>query len=277
MMEISRSRWVFVIVLMLFIPLTAQAAGPANGTTGAETMQNRSKKEYESTKSEGLSRTKVTEQEDGQLSKPKKMPIYRPPLRGAPSGRVAGGTRGLGEDIPQLCALVPEHVGLTVNAQPRLYYFLSGPSALPLEFTLTERQAVYPLVEARIHPPQSAGIHEIDLADYDKQLKPGIQYRWFIALVPDDEHRAKDILASGAIELVAASEGLKAKLKQTDDAEAAYIYAEAGFWYDALAAVSEKIAEDQDNRDLLRQRASLLEQIGLSEASQYENKSAAAQ
>ena len=276
-MEISRSRWVFVIVLMLFIPLTAQAAGPANGTTGAETMQNRSKKEYESTKSEGLSRTKVTEQEDGQLSKPKKMPIYRPPLRGAPSGRVAGGTRGLGEDIPQLCALVPEHVGLTVNAQPRLYYFLSGPSALPLEFTLTERQAVYPLVEARIHPPQSAGIHEIDLADYDKQLKPGIQYRWFIALVPDDEHRAKDILASGAIELVAASEGLKAKLKQTDDAEAAYIYAEAGFWYDALAAVSEKIAEDQDNRDLLRQRASLLEQIGLSEASQYENKSAAAQ
>ena len=277
MVEISRSRWVFFIVLMFFIPLTASGAGIANDTTGAEIKQDRSKKENDNIKSQGLSETKVTGQEDEQLSKPKKMPIYRPPLRGAPSGRVAGGTRGLGEDIPQLCALVPEHVGLTVNEQPRLYYFLSGPSALPLEFTVTERQAVYPLVEARIHPPQTAGIHAIDLADYDKQLKSGVQYRWFIALVPDDEHRAKDILASGAIELVAASEGLKAKLKQTGDAEAAYIYAEAGFWYDALAAVSVEIAEDQGNRDLFRQRASLLEQVGLLEASQYENKSAAAQ
>ena len=225
MVEISRSRWVFVIVLWLFIPLTTSAAGTANDMTGAEIKQDRSKKEYDNTKSQGLSETKVTGQEDEQLSKPKKMPIYRPPLRGAPSGRVAGGTRGLGEDIPQLCALVPEHVGLTVNEQPRLYYFLSGPSALPLEFTVTERQAVYPLVEARIHPPQTAGIHAIDLADYDKQLKAGVQYRWFIALVPDDEHRAKDILASGAIELVAASEGLQAKLTQAGDAEAAYIYA----------------------------------------------------
>lgn len=277
MVEISRSRWVFVIVLMMLIPLTVRAAGPANGAAGAEAMQDRSKKEPDSTKSQGPSGTVVTEQEDAQMSKPKKMPVYRPPLRGAPSGRVAGGTRGLGVDIPQLCALVPEHVGLTVNEQPLLYYFLSGPSALPLEFTLTERQAVYPLVEARIHPPQSAGIHAIDLADYDKHLKSGIQYRWFIALVPDDEHRAKDILASGAIELVSTSEGLKAKLKQANDTEAAYIYAEAGFWYDALADISEAIAVDRDNRDLLRQRASLLEQVGLSEASQYENERAAAQ
>lgn len=277
MVEISGSRWVVVLVIMLLIPLTVRAAEPTNGSSGAETMQDRSIKEYDKAKSQGSAGTVVTEQEKDQQSNPKKNPVYRPPLRGAPSGRVAGGTRGLGEDIPQLCALVPEHVGLTVSEQPRFYYFLSGPSALPLEFTLTERQAVYPVVEARILPPQSAGIHVIDLVDYDKQLKPGIQYRWFIALVPDDEHRAKDILASGAIELVAASEGLKAKLQQAGDAEAAYIYADAGFWYDALAGISEVIAEDQDNRDLHRQRASLLEQIGLSEASQYEGKNAVAQ
>ena len=273
MMEISRRRWI-VVVLILMTPLTVGAAGSAIDATGAETMQDRSIKDHDSKKREGLSETTVPGQEDGRLSKPKKIPIYRPPLRGAPSGRVAGGTRGFGEQIPQLCALVPEHVGLTVNEQPRLYYFLSGPSVLPLEFTLSERQAVFPLVETRIPPPQSAGIHEIELAEYGKRLKTGIQYRWFIALVPDTEHRSKDILASGAIELISASEALKLKLKQTNYVEAAYVYAEAGFWYDALADISEAITEDQGNRDLVRQRASLLEQVGLREASHYENKSA---
>ena len=41
------------------------------------------------------------------------------------------------------------------------------------------------------------------------------------------------------------------------------IYAEAGLWYDALAAVSEMIERAPDNRELRRQRAALLAQVGL--------------
>src|SRR5262249_9720599 len=54
------------------------------------------------------------------------MPVYKPPLRGAPGGRVGGGTRGSGSvrDVFILSALAPDHMGLTVAEQPSLYWFI---------------------------------------------------------------------------------------------------------------------------------------------------------
>lgn len=43
------------------------------------------------------------------------MPVYQPPFRGAPVGRIAGGTRGTDDPLPFLCLLVPEHVGLSID------------------------------------------------------------------------------------------------------------------------------------------------------------------
>jgi len=198
------------------------------------------------------------------------MLTYRPPLRGAPAGRIAGGTRGLNTQFPYLCSLVPEHVGLTTSKQPSLYYFLSDATTFPLEFTIIEKQAVYPLVETRIQLPRTAGIHVINLADYNKNLKIDTQYRWFIAVVQDDEHRCKDILAAGAVEWVAASAALKTRLEDTSNTEKAAIYAETGIWYDSLASISNAIDKHPGELDLHQQRASLLEQIGLPEVAQYE-------
>ena len=45
-------------------------------------------------------------------------PEYNPPSRGAPAGRVGGGTRGL-RALP-LAALAPSHTGFTLSAQPAL-------------------------------------------------------------------------------------------------------------------------------------------------------------
>ena len=43
------------------------------------------------------------------------VPVYKPPLRGAPGGRVGGGTRGTPRDLFVLSALAPDHSGLTVQ------------------------------------------------------------------------------------------------------------------------------------------------------------------
>jgi hypothetical protein len=53
------------------------------------------------------------------------VPLYNPPQRGAPAGRVAGGTRGFNNDLPMLSALAPNHTGLSVHPQPTLYWYLS--------------------------------------------------------------------------------------------------------------------------------------------------------
>ena len=191
------------------------------------------------------------------------IPIYKPPLRGAPAGRVAGGTRGGDQAFPFLCLIVPEHVGLTISSQPVLYFYESKTSPYPVEFTLIQEQGISPIVETRIPPLGKPGIQSIRLADYGVHLEPGIQYKWFIALVLDAQHRSKDILAAGGIELIQEVGKIKDELAASPVSQAPNIYAEAGLWYDAFDSLSSQIATVPNDAGLKKKRDSLLEQIGL--------------
>jgi len=280
---VIRSQWLVVIMLALFIPLTVVAAEKQKGSLEKQAIKQqqihsavgkdnrRHDNKVDSKEALSDDNLSIRRNQNNRLPKPENMPVYRPPLRGAPAGRVAGGTRGYNSALPYLCTLVPEHVGLTVNAQPCLYYFLSAGTSLPFEFTIIEKDGVYPLVETRIRPPHTNGIHAICLADYGKHLKQGVQYKWFVVLVPDEEHRSRDIFAAGGIELVEAQPAFKKTLQKVNGVEAATIYAERGIWYDALASLSATVKKKPDDRLLAKQRAFLLEQVGLSVAAQYES------
>ena len=52
------------------------------------------------------------------------------------------------------------------------------------------------------------------------------------------------------------------------------IYAESGIWYDAIMAISELIEASPKDMNLRKQRAGLLEQVGLPEVAEYELKQA---
>ena len=194
--------------------------------------------------------------------------VYKPPKRGAPGGRVGGGTRGTDQTFT-LSVLAPTHTGLTLQEQPVLYWYLSKPFSAPIEFTLTD-DSIKPLIETRISPPFQSGVQRVRLADYGVRLAPGKRYRWFVALVVDPERRSKDILAGGTIERAASSETLSTKLGSGDKKNAAYIYAESGFWYDAIAALSELVEAAPRDVTLHQERASLLEQAGLPEIAEYD-------
>ena len=191
------------------------------------------------------------------------VPVYKPPLRCAPGGRVGGGTRGTPRDLFVLSALAPDHSGLTVQEQPTLYWFISGPTSFPVELTVADPRVPKPLVETRLPTPVVAGVHSVRLADHGVRLSPGVQYRWFVAVVPDQGRRSRDILAGGTIERVDGPEGLRTQVSQASRERLPFVYAEAGLWYDALAAISELIERTPDNREHRRQRAALLAQVGL--------------
>lgn len=193
------------------------------------------------------------------------MPVYKPPLRGAPGGRVGGGTRAPGRAVFVLTVLAPDHTGLTVREQPSLYWFISSPTSSPVELTVMDPGAIKPILETRIPSPIQPGLHEIRLADHGVRLLPGVAYRWFVAVVPDPDRRSKDILSGGAIERVEPPEGFSAKLARSHKVELPFLYAEAGFWYDALTATSELIETTPNDQGLRRQRASLITQVGLPE------------
>ena len=190
------------------------------------------------------------------------VPVYIPPSRGAPGGRIGGGTRG-GGNIFVLSVLAPDHSGFTTSEQPSLYWFISKPTSLPVEVTLMDPQGVKPILETQLPSPTEAGIQRVRLADYNIHLAPGAAYRWFVAVVPDADRRSKDILAGGAIERVDLQDDVKAKLAKASDKEVPFVYAQAGLWYDALNSISDLIDAAPQNQELQNQRTALLKQVGL--------------
>jgi Domain of Unknown Function (DUF928) len=194
------------------------------------------------------------------------VPVYKPPLRGSPGGRVGGGTRGTpGRDTFMLSVLAPDQSGLTVSDQPPLYWFVSADISLPVEITVADPNATQPLMEIRVPGPVKRGIQRVRLTEQGVKLAPGIVYRWSVAVVSDPNRRSRDILASGTIERVEPPAGLGAKLQGASKATLPSLYAEAGIWYDALAALSELIEGSPNDTELLRHREALLAQAGLSE------------
>jgi len=198
------------------------------------------------------------------------VPLYNPPQRGAPTGRVAGGTRGLSKDLPVLSALAPNHTGLSVHPQPTLYWYLSEAVPYPIEFTLIDNQTVMPLLEQRLSPNQRPGVKPIRLADYHVSLQSGMTYQWFVTIVVDPDQRSKDVVTGGEIALTTSPDALPSQLAQAGPARAPFVYAQAGLWYDAVMAVSQLIDDAPQDHRLRRQRAALLAQVGLSSIAKAE-------
>ena len=194
---------------------------------------------------------------------PAPVPVYTPPKRGAPGGRIGAGTRGTQREVFILSVLAPDHSGFTISEQPSLYWFISNSTSLPVELTVMDPQGVQPILETRLPAPVRAGVHHICLSDYNVHLAPGAAYRWFVSVVPDADHRSKDIVTGGAIERVEMPEGLKAKVAQAAKSDLPSLYGEAGLWYDTVAEISELIEAAPQDQALRKQRTALLAQVGL--------------
>lgn len=191
-------------------------------------------------------------------------PVYKPPMRGAPAGRLGGGTRGDAQH-PRVCVLAPDHVGFTVQEQPCFYWYLSSLTSHPIEFTLIENRAINPVLEKRIPCPAQPGIQKISLENLSEgvSLRKGFRYKWYVSIILDQDHRSKDIISGADIELVSPDESFERKLETADRTLLPHIYAEQGIWYDAVEAVSDLIEKHPGNSDWRKMRASLLEQVGL--------------
>jgi hypothetical protein len=187
------------------------------------------------------------------------IPVYQPPLRGAPATRVGGASRGEQHNELVLSVLAPESTGLTSRAQPTLYWYSSQSLAGPLEFTLIDDHSIEPLMEVKVSVSQP-GIHALRL---NYTLKPEVEYQWAIAAVTDPNQRASDVVASGTIQRIQPPATLAVRLDNASKPQLPFLYAEAGFWYDAIATLSEQIDASPTDRVLREQRAALLEQVGL--------------
>ncbi len=207
---------------------------------------------------------------------PARVPIKL--LYKAPAGtgniptRVSGGARGENGIEATLFALVPNHLALTTQAQPSLFWFQSKPAKAKFELTVVEPKKPKPLLSLTSQDADKPGIHRIKLARYKVELQPDVTYEWSVAIVPDPENRSKDVIAKGVIKRIKPPDNLATVGEKANDLERAAAYAQAGVWYDALDAISNAIEANPTDASLREQRASLLKQIGLTQAAALDAK-----
>ena len=190
-----------------------------------------------------------------------RLPVYKPPLRGAPARTTGGGTRGAAKAV-RLSALAPDHVGQTALEQPTLYWYAPEAAAGRIDFVLSDYRKPKPLVEATL-PAAEAGIHAIRLADYGVRLEPNVSYDWSVAQVVDPEQRSADVVTAASIRRVDPAPDVQARLRQASRREQVFIDAEAGLWYDAYDTVAELRQASPHDTELAAQQEALLHQVGL--------------
>lgn len=195
------------------------------------------------------------------------VPVYRPPLRGAPRTRVGGGTRGGGDSALFIEVLAPEQTGLTHVAQPALYWYLSRYVPARYVFVLIAEQARDPVIETTL-AVRAAGMQAIALADYGHVLEPGMTYEWSVTLAGTETPSSADLLAGGTLRRVEARAVAAGVRRRADTGfERARQMAAGGLWYDALHAVNVLIADDPANAAYRDFRTRLLETVGLAAVS----------
>jgi hypothetical protein len=187
---------------------------------------------------------------------------------------VTGGSRNAGAKPVGLDVLAPDDIGLTIVEQPSLFWFQSEPADAMFELTLLQEGEVNPLIQVQLHRAASAGIQRLRLSDFGVKLAPGIEYQWVVALVSDPDNRSTDLIASGVIKRVEGSTELKQQISKASPAQHANVYAEAGIWYDALGALSDRLEASPKDASLRQARAELLQQVGLKAAATFDLASA---
>ncbi|MBW2714760.1 MAG: DUF928 domain-containing protein [Deltaproteobacteria bacterium] len=190
------------------------------------------------------------------------VPVFVPRDVGAPVARVGGGTRGI-EIVksPSIEVLAPERLGYTLDPQPTLYWSLSEATDRRVEIRVNDHGSDPPVTvfETVLEGPLESGVHGIDLALHGVTLKPGVVYMWYVQLNPRSDGR----YSGGGIQRVLASAELEAALAAAAADRKAFVFAEAGIWYDAVDVLSEQIEGGAAGELALAQRTALLEQAGL--------------
>lgn len=197
--------------------------------------------------------------------------VYNPGDVGAPTRRSGAGTRSAGK-LPALNVITPEHTGLVINAQPTLYWAIDKTPNSPVMFSLRPSPLfappnTKPFVQKEMLV-ESSGIHAVNLRDTDYKLDPEVEYEWSVTL-----SAYPNVIASGTIMRTQPKpEVLKQinRIAKQHPLSLPGVYAQYGYWYDAIEALSVLIDKNPKNDTLRANRIALLEQVKLPNVAKFD-------
>jgi hypothetical protein len=200
-------------------------------------------------------------------------PTFKPPPHGAPGGRVGGAPRGTIKatiPLPTIDLLAPDgHTGLTASPTPTLYFFVSQAITWPTQFTMSLPAQPRPILEVDIPAPRETGVYSLCTADYHVRLDPGVLYTWSVSLILNPKARSRDIVASASLLRAIPDQAIEAALRTAAPSRRAGLLAQAGLWYDAVAAAADISALDRHAA-----LDTLMNEVGLVEPAKYDRQTA---
>ena len=147
-----------------------------------------------------------------------------------------------------LTALIPEsQIGLTTVANPALFFYVPQTSAPELELVVQNEN------DQNVHTQtyksnNKAGIVRLRLPV--NSLAVNKQYKWKLSLICNPQDKSQNKAVAGLVQRVLPNAQLIKKLQQATRQERAFVYAEAGVWYDALATVAQLRYLRPNNQEL---------------------------
>lgn len=164
------------------------------------------------------------------------------PNLNAPGNRESGSTRSTTciASEENLVALMPEtNYGLTQKDYPTFYFYLPPTNAPVVKFVMYNETTNELFYEGQFRIKGESGILSVALPNNGLQqpLEVDESYVWYLSVVCDPD--AIDQSANPVVEATVARVPEMPEATQSASADRPRIYAEAGIWYDALAASAE--------------------------------------
>ncbi|BAY22238.1 hypothetical protein NIES2100_20010 [Calothrix sp. NIES-2100] len=192
---------------------------------------------------------------------------YKPPANPSsprtPTGSNSSRTNECtGNEKTSLTALAPvDYIGQTVSLQPIFAWFVPNSPSRDIEFRLYEYVNGKPQQVVKTIMQSSPGIMTYSFANKQINLAVGQKYVWQVALLCNPNHPSEDLIVRANIEVVAIPPKLKNQLLQTKElGKRSDLYAEQGFWYDALAETLNNSANKASTFKLLAELSQLEKQ-----------------
>ncbi len=204
--------------------------------------------------------------------------------RGAPGKRGEGASRTCESEnrLASLTALIPQYqatqagqanqiIGQTTQAHPLFAFYIPIAAAEVASVDLTLlvlNDAGEVLYELPVEAPNQTGVVTVQIPESLPELALGQRYQWYLAMdyaCSEGNSLATNLdYVSGWIERQALPSELSPdQLNQLDLAEQAQLYAQQGFWFDALAAVIAQRRADPSDEAATADWTQLLKSVNL--------------
>jgi hypothetical protein len=194
--------------------------------------------------------------------------VYQPPTGvGAPARREGAGARGCvyGGELAKLIALMPaENVGWTTAGYPRFYWYLPLNQASFVQFTL-ETATGEMIYQTQLPVTPDSGVMSLKLpaAAGISPLQEGDRYRWQVELFCNPDAPQGELQVEGWVEHQVPEPELAAKLTEATGSEQIALYAQNGYWFDALDGLAQLQMTHPHDETVLARWTELLESVGL--------------